>query len=231
MTIGIIAAMKEEIKLLEAILKEPKEHEIADQRFSIGKLNEKEIVLLQCGIGKVNAAIGTTLLNQLYQPKYIINTGVAGATGRSLNIGDIAISSKVCYHDVDLTAFGYKFGQMAQMHEHYSPSNDLIKIASVCSKQLSGYQAKKTLILSGDSFISNPEQINRIKKHFTEDFAIEMEAGAIAQTCYIFDTPFIIIRSISDIIGEDNKTNYENFLPLAAKRSADFVFTMLQHLT
>lgn len=232
MKIGIIGAMDDEIKLLKEQLVDPQNYDLANQKFSVGKLANHDVVLLKCGIGKVNAAVGTTLLNQLFHPDYIINTGCAGALGSSLEIGDITISSEVRYHDFDLTIFGYEFGQVAEMPACFIPDNHLVAIAEHCAKETANLTSiKKTLVLSGDSFISTSEQVTHLKNKFTESCVVEMEACAIAQVCYLFAVPFIIIRSISDHVEQsENKILYDNFMPLASKKSAEFVMCMLRKL-
>jgi adenosylhomocysteine nucleosidase len=231
MKIGVIGAMFEEVELLRDKMTNIKDEYFANQSFAIGEIENHEVILLNCGIGKVSAAIGTTLLIDKFAPNYIINTGVAGAMGSLFSIGDIIISSEIGYHDVDLTVFGYKIGQMSKMPPTFLPDKDLINIAEKCIERLTHAPIKKALILSGDSFINWPSQVSYIKKHFPADCVIEMEASAIAQVCHVFNVPFIIIRSISDIIeDEHNKIAYEKFLILAAQKSADFVLQMLKEL-
>ncbi len=231
MKIGIIGALDEEINLLKKELNTAKECKIAGQNFISGTLKNHDVIILRCGVGKVNAAIGTTLLNHLYHPKFIINVGSAGGISSSLNIGDIIISTEVSYHDVDLTAFGYEFGQASQMPKSYKPDSKLVKMAKNCAKYMKDQKVYIGLVTSGDSFISGYNQVCNIKEKFTEACAAEMEACAIAHVCYLFDTPFLIIRSISDVIYHDNnKKTYEESLPLVAKRLKELVLCILQEL-
>lgn len=234
MKIGIIGAMSEEVSLLTANLSNISEQKIAGQCFIVGMFKNHEIIILQCGIGKVNAAIGTTLLLHLYQPDYVINTGVAGGLCSSLKVGDIVAYSEVRYHDVDLTAFGYEFGQMAQMPAYYLPSDYLLGIAEKCLANItvnnSNNSAKKNLIVSGDSFINNTEQINIIKARFTDACVVDMESGAIAQVCHLLETPFIIIRSISDVPDSVRTESFTQFLTIAADKSAKLVIEMLKKI-
>lgn len=231
MKIGIIGAMEEEIAQLKSKLSNIKTHEIANQYLITGDFENHEIIILQCGIGKVNASLGTTLLINLYKPDCVINTGVAGGVSSGLNVGDIVISSEVRYHDVDLTNFGYEYGQMARMPACYLPSLYLISIVEKCLRNITGQKLIKGLIVSGDSFINRSEQTNYIRSKFSDVCAVDMEACAIAQVCYLFKTPFIIIRSISDTPDNGNSTiSYEQFLALAANKSAQLVLAMVKEM-
>jgi adenosylhomocysteine nucleosidase len=228
MKIGIIGAMNEELELLKSKLINPTEiTSVANQTFITGKLHNQDVILLKCGIGKVSSAIGTTLMNQLFSPSCIINTGSAGALGSQFNIGDVVIGESVCYHDADLTAFGYKIGQMAQMPPHFSPCENLLNLAYQSAKKLS-IPIKKALILSGDIFVNQNTQVEYIKNNFSSNCVVEMESCSIAHVCFSFNIPFLIIRSISDLVEEhENKIAYEKFLPLASKKSAEFVLEFI----
>jgi len=228
MKIGIIGAMEEELTLIKNKLLNPSLHEISQQHFWTGTLHGMDVVITKCGIGKVNTAIGTTLLNHCFNPNYVINTGTAGGLSSTLNVGDIIIPSEICYYDVDLTVFGYKIGQMAQMPPVYFPDANLVKIAEKCFDQQVQNKITRGLLVSGDSFVSTKQQIAYIKDNFENAIAIEMEACAIAQVCYALKVPFIIIRCISDIVGNNNKINHEQFLHIAADKSAKLVLSMLE---
>ena len=195
--IGIIGAMEEEVAILKDKLTDMNEISVAHVKFYRGKLNSKEVVLTQSGIGKVNAAISTTLLIEKFNPKLIINTGSAGALDESLSVGDMLISNDVVYHDVDATAFGYKLGQIPQMPLEFKSDQELLKsVETVINKN---YNAKIGQIVSGDSFIGSVDQRLTIKRQFPEAMAVEMEATAIAQTCHQFHVPFIVTRAVSDL--------------------------------
>lgn len=229
MRIGIIGAMDEEVELLKGKLDNMLEETIGGSEFYIGKLNGVDVVLLKSGIGKVNAAIGTTLLIEKYQPKYIINTGSAGGFETSLKVGDIVISTEVRYNDVDATVFGYEFGQVPRMPAFYEPNIELINVAEKSATEV-GVHSVKGLILSGDSFMSDEERIFDLKNKFKQALCSEMEAGAIAQVCYQFNCPFVIIRSLSDIAGSDAKVSYDQFLETASVNSAKLVLLMVDEL-
>jgi adenosylhomocysteine nucleosidase len=230
MRIGIIGAMEEEVVLLREQLTELKKNELAGCEFYTGYLNDQEVVLLKSGIGKVNAAIGTTLMIQLYKPDVILNTGSAGGFHTDLNVGDVVISTEVRHHDVDATIFGYEYGQVPQMPANYLPDQTLVEAAEKASTSVENIQVAKGLIASGDSFMSDHERVEDIRAKFPALYAAEMEAAAIAQTCYQFDVPFVIIRSLSDIAGKDARVSYDQFLKTASKNSAELVQKIVEEL-
>lgn len=228
--IGIIGAMEEEVVLLREQLTELEEKKIAGCEFYSGFLNNQEVVLLKSGIGKVNAAIGTTLLIQMYQPDAILNTGSAGGFHSGLNVGDVVISTDVRHHDVDATIFGYEYGQVPQMPANYLPNEKLVEVAVKAGENVQNIQVAKGLIASGDSFMSDHERVEDIRSKFPTIYAAEMEAAAIAQTCYQFSVPFVIIRSLSDIAGKDARVSYDQFLKTASKNSAELVQQIVEEL-
>lgn len=134
--IGIIGAMAQEVAQLAAQLEERRTRHHVGCTFHLGRLHGVEVVILQSGIGKVNAAVGTTLLLDVYQPEAIINTGSAGGFGEGLEIGDVVISSEVRHHDVDAVVFGYEHGQVPNMPAAYLPDERLVKVARECVESL-----------------------------------------------------------------------------------------------
>ncbi|MDC7218456.1 MAG: 5'-methylthioadenosine/adenosylhomocysteine nucleosidase [Spirochaetales bacterium] len=222
-TIGIIGAMEEEIRLLKDIFTCREQFEEGGVVFHLGETDRYRVVLMQCGIGKVNAAIGTTLLISRYNPLCIINTGSAGALDRELNQGDVIISSHVVHHDVDVTPFGYVMGQVPQLPETFIPEEKLVEVASRAAEEQAHLNVKKGAIASGDQFVSDLDRVDRIRKEFPEAVAAEMEAAAIGQTCHQFGKPFVIIRSISDRADSDAALSFEEFLETAAVNSARIV--------
>lgn len=227
---GIIAAMEAECEALKTAMNDIKEHQYGQMTFWQGMFNGRNIVLSQCGIGKVAAAVGTTLLIEKFSPKYIINTGSAGGFAADLNIGDIIVSEKMAYHDVDLTSFDhYVIGQMAGCEPEFYADNNLLETAANITPSDSKVKLRKGFIVSGDSFISAMEQQQKIQQDFPTADVIEMEAAAIAHTCVLLNTPFIAIRSVSDVINrQGNHIDFHEFLPIAAKNSLDIVSQILQ---
>jgi adenosylhomocysteine nucleosidase len=227
--IGIIGAMEPEIALLRSQLQNAHQSTIAHHQFYSGKLAQVDVILLQSGIGKVNAAIGTTLLIQEFKVDYIINTGSAGGLLPTLNVGDVIVSLEVRHHDVDVTVLGFKHGQVPTLPAAFLPHPELVSAAERAAIG-SHLNVKHGLIVSGDSFIHQPADVATIREHFSDAHAVEMEAAAISQVCHQFNIPFLIIRSISDIAGQESRTSFEQFLEPASKNSAEFVIKIIQEL-
>jgi len=222
--LGIIAAMEEEAEGLISQMENRTQEIRGSFTYHRGELFGKSAVLLQCGIGKVNSAVGTALMISEWSPAYILNTGSAGGFRKGLTIGDIVLSEEVIHHDVDAEVFGYAPGQVPGMPEGYRGDPGLLACALGLKPENPEVHLTGGVIASGDSFISKEEQIARITKVFPRVAACEMEAAAVAQTCHLFKTPFLIIRSISDVVGdEDNHMSFDEFLPLAARNSMDIV--------
>lgn len=228
--IGIIGAMEQEVALLKAQLTNSTTTEVADFVFYRGQLNGRDVVLVQCGIGKVAAAVATTLLIQLFQPVAVINTGSAGGFDPTLNVGDIVISTELRHHDVDVTAFGYEAGQVPRMPAAFAADARLIDAAEQSIRQLGFCQTKKGLITTGDVFMCDPVRIEQTRTTFPTMLAVEMEGAAIAQTCHQLHTPFVVIRSLSDIAGKESPTSFEAYLAIASKNSSAMVMQLLAQL-
>ncbi|MCE8001926.1 5'-methylthioadenosine/S-adenosylhomocysteine nucleosidase [Billgrantia ethanolica] len=229
--IGIIGAMAQEVDYLASLLEDRRTRSHVGCTFHHGKLHGVDVVILQSGIGKVNAAIGTTLLLDVYQPEAIINTGSAGGFGEGLEIGDIVVSSEVRHHDVDAVAFGYEHGQVPQMPAAYLPDTRLVTLARECVEELGEVKVVEGLIATGDVFMACPELVTKTRSRFPTMLAAEMEAAAIAQTCHLYGCPFVVIRAVSDIPGGgDNHLSFEQFLEKAAAHSARMVERMVLRL-
>ncbi|WP_243546626.1 5'-methylthioadenosine/adenosylhomocysteine nucleosidase [Pseudodesulfovibrio tunisiensis] len=231
MKIGIIAAMDEELVQLTAQLDQRSDMRIGQFDFHVGKINGIEVILSRCGIGKVNAAVGATLLLEKFKPNYLINIGVAGGFSNEVNVGDVVISSEVRHFDADATAFQYELGQIPQMPANYKADSNLLRIAGKVKLGDTNVAVHQGAILSGDTFVHTPQHISFLAEKFPEAMAVEMEGAAIAQTGFLFDIPFILIRSISDRIRDtDNKSVYENSLNKAAESSVRMALGILQSM-
>lgn len=181
------------------------------------------VVLLRSGIGKVNAAIATTVLLHKYAPDYVINTGSAGGFNDELSIGDVVISTEVCHHDVDVTVFNYEYGQVPGLPATFVADEMLLEIAAKSAEEISSVKVVKGLIATGDSFMNDADRVKFVQEKFPSLQAAEMEGAAIAQVAYQFGTPFVVIRSLSDIAGEESNISFEQFLDTAARNSAQLV--------
>lgn len=230
MKIAVIGAMEQEVELLRAALQDAKTETIANSEYTTGTYEGKEVVLLKSGIGKVNAAMSTTILLEKFNPKVVINTGSAGGFDAALNVGDIVISDEVRHHDVDVTAFGYEIGQMAGMPAAYKSDEKLMEVAKQAVKEVGEHHYSVGLICSGDVFMSNPERVEAVREDFPTMKAVEMEAAAVAQVCHQFNTPFVVIRALSDIAGQESSMSFDEFLPVAAKHSTEIVLNAITKL-
>ncbi|PHI29661.1 5'-methylthioadenosine/S-adenosylhomocysteine nucleosidase [Budvicia aquatica] len=229
MKIGIIGAMEQEVTLLRDKIENCETFERAGCEIYTGKLNGIDVALLKSGIGKVAAALGTTLLLELCRPDLVINTGSAGGLDPTLSVGDIVVSDEVRYHDVDVTAFGYEPGQMAGCPVAFIADKLLVQLAERCISECK-LHAVRGLICSGDAFINGSAPLERIRKTFPSVAAVEMEATAIAHVCHQFDVPFVVVRAISDVADKESHQSFDEFLILAAQQSSLIVSTMLRAL-
>ncbi|XXN63953.1 5'-methylthioadenosine/S-adenosylhomocysteine nucleosidase [Enterobacter ludwigii] len=229
MKVGIIGAMEQEVTLLRDKIENRQTLTLAGCEIYTGTLNGVEVALLKSGIGKVAAALGTTLLLQLCKPDAVINTGSAGGLAPTLKVGDIVVSDEVRYHDADVTAFGYEPGQMAGCPAAFVADDTLIAAAERVIKQLD-LNAVRGLVVSGDAFINGAEPLARIRTTFPQAIAVEMEATAIGHVCHQFNVPFVVVRAISDVADQESHLSFDEFLSVAAKQSSLMVENLLVQL-
>ncbi len=229
MKVGIIGAMEQEVILLREKIENRQTLQRGGCEIYTGKLHGVDVALLKSGIGKVSAAMGTTLLLEHCRPDVVINTGSAGGLAPSLKVGDIVVSTEVRYHDADVTAFGYEPGQMAGCPAAFVAEPQLIELAERCITTLD-LNAVRGLICSGDAFINGAEPLARIRATFPQVSAVEMEAAAIGHVCHLFDTPFVVVRAISDVADSESHLSFEEFLVVAAQQSTLMVDAMVQAL-
>ena len=226
--IGIIGAMAQEVNILAGQLDNAERYEHAGFVFHTGTRHGLEVIILQSGIGKVNAAVGTAILLERHQPDAIINTGSAGGFATNLAIGDVIISDEVRHHDVDAVVFGYELGQVPGMPAAYHADSRLRDIARGAIAALGEVNVREGMIATGDAFMADPERVATTRAQFPTMLAVEMEGAAIAQTCYLYGCPFVVIRALSDIPGSgDNHLSFEQFLDIAADHSSRMVDQML----
>ena len=230
MILGIIGAMPVEIEVLKEQLNDLNKEIQGSFEFYSGTLEGVKVVVLLSGIGKVSATVATTLLIERYKPDYIINTGTAGGL-KNVQMGDVVLGIQVGYHDADLTVFGYKLGQMAQQPYHFIANEYLVNLANEAFKDLDVNQnVLQGLILSGDQFMNDPVQVERVKDSFPDALAVEMESAAIAQTCFQLEVPFIVIRSISDMAGDGDSKSYDTFVRKAGAISAQMIINCIKKI-
>lgn len=224
MRIGVLTAMTSEYEQLAALLADAQQCEKGGILYLVGRISSNEIVLRQCGIGKVNAAVGTAELIRSFAPDAIVSTGVAGGIDASLAVMDVVVSSSIVYHDV-WCGMGCEYGQVQGMPAVFAADEKLCSVATSlndCPENVTRIHAG--LICTGDQFITSREELDKIKSNFSAGLAVDMESAAIAQTCHIYGVPFVSFRIISDTPGVDKHIEqYENFWGEMANRS--FVVT------
>lgn len=228
--IAVIGAMEEEVAVLKNKMSNVSTTSMGGCEYYQGEFNGKSIILTKSGIGKVAAAVATTLLISQFKPDIIINTGSAGGYDSELNVGDVVISDEVRFHDIDVTAFGYEIGQMAEQPAAFKADEKLIELALQATKDNPQLSIKKGLICTGDIFMADPVKAEIARQNFPSMKACEMEAAAIAQVCHQFSLPFVIILSLSDIAGKKSELSFEEFLPTAAKNASILVEAIINKL-
>ena len=230
MKIAIIGAMEEEVQLLREALQDAQSERIAGTEYTAGTYEGKEVVLMKSGIGKVSTAMSTAILLDRYKPTVVINTGSAGGYDPTLKVGAIVISDEVRHHDVDVRVFGYEIGQVPQMPAAFKSDAQLIDVAKEAVEAIGEHPYGIGLICSGDVFMSDPERVELVRSQFPTMKAVEMEAAAVAQVCYQFGIPFVVIRALSDIAGQQSNISFDEFLPVAAKHSTQVVLKAIELL-
>lgn len=225
---GIIGAMEEELASLKSAMQITSTRTIAGMEFCEGTLDGKAVVVVQCGMGKVNAGIcAHTLINEFGCAR-IINTGVAGSLDAKIDIGDIVVSTDAVQHDFTVEAIGFEKGEIPYTGLYAFPADETLRALAVGATHTVApeIQVFEGRVCTGDQFISTREQKEEILSNFGGE-CCEMEGGAIAQACYLNDTPFVIIRAISDKADDSEEINYEQFKEAAATRCAAIVRTMV----
>ena len=221
MKFAIIVAMGKEMDLLRQLLDDEKEQSFHHLHCYSGRVGVHEVLALQCGIGKVNAAIGAWSVIERFKPDAVINTGVAGGVGTA--VMDVVVGSRVAYHDVWCGPES-QWGAVQGLPLYYEGDESLLALIQA------GPKIKKGLICSGDCFIDTPAQVESIKAHFPDVMAVDMESGAIAQVCRIAGVPFLSVRVISDSPGAvaDNTAQYEDFWSEAPRHTFHIIRDLLR---
>ncbi len=224
--IGIIGAMQVEIERLCSLIENCETKELFGRKFYCGIIRKKEVVVVESGIGKVNAAVTTSILCNNFNIDLIINTGVAGGVG-DLKPFDLIISDKLMYHDFDLTPIGYKKGVIPSTGKTFDTSIEARSICEAIAKE-KNISYKIGNIASGDIFATNPSIVNDLELDIK---AVEMEGAAIAHTAKIYNKPFVALRVISDILGTENQgVSFNQVEKKAAEYASLFVFEIIGKL-
>ena len=221
--------MEEEIKRLKEEITDETVTTIANQTFYDGVLHNKPVTVVRSGIGKVNASIATTLLIQEFKVDAVINTGSAGGIGEGLHVGDIVISTETAYHDVDATAFNYRYGQLPGKEPRFKASDQWGQALEKAGEK-TGLNVKRGLIVSGDQFIASSEAIKEILNNFPDALSSEMEGAAVGQVATDHQIPYVVVRAMSDTGDEDAGVSFDDFIIDAGKRSANMLLQLFADL-
>lgn len=234
--IGIVVAMEEEKNAVYKLMKDIELEESYELDFYKGKIQGKRCILVQSGVGKVNAARTTQILIDKYKVNRVINVGAAASINPMLNIGDILIGKYVVQHDFDITAFGHSKGYITGVGNNVRCDSDfLYKVEEKLKKEKEfskkeekerNYNIKIGIVATGDVFCSEIDMRDEIRGTFNAD-AVDMECGAIGQVCYLDDVPFIVIRGISDTPDGNNAGTFDKNLELASRRCSEVLNEIL----
>ncbi len=229
--IGIIGAMDVEVQTLKDTSEIESTKAITGMEFCEGRLGNKNVVIVKCGMGKVNAGVCANILINHFGCTKIINTGVAGSLDNKIDIGDVIVSVDAVQHDFDASPLGFANGEIPYTGLYAFKADEALRQAAVKAVKESapGKHVFEGRICSGDQFIAAAEKKNKIINDFG-GLCCEMEGGAIAQVCYLCNVPFVIIRTVSDKPDETEIVEYKDFEAEAAAMCADIVSYMVQEL-
>ena len=220
--IGIICAEEKELLEIKRLMINTKEKNIYEKTFYIGNIENKDIVLVKCNVGKVNSARVCQMLIDNFNIELVINVGTAGSVDNRLDIGDIVVASELVQYDFDVTPFGRKLGEIENIGESIKVEENLLNL-------FNDMNVKKGIIASGDKFITEKEEKDNIRKIF-KALCIEMEGASIAQVCYLDKIPFLVIRSITDKLDGSSKVDFEMFLESSSNIAADILKNILSKM-
>ena len=227
---GIVGAMEDEVASLKSAMKISAKTTVAGMEFCEGTLDGQSVVVVQCGMGKVNAGICAHTLINTFGVTQVINTGVAGSLDSAIDIGDIVVSTDAVQHDFDVSPIGFVRGEIPYTGLYAFPADAALRARAVSAVQAAAPEVKvfEGRVCSGDQFISSRGQKETILSNFG-GMCCEMEGGAIAQACYLNETPFVIIRAISDKADDSEEMSYAEFEQAAAERCAAITRWFIAH--
>ncbi len=203
-------------------------HTIAGNRYFEAKYKGHDIIVAYSKIGKVFASLTASVLIEHFKVQKLLFSGVAGAINEKLHIGDLIAATKLCQHDLDITAFGHPYGYVPEGKVYVKSDPYLRMLAQEVAKER-GIELKEGIIATGDQFIADPKRKEWIKKTFYAD-ALEMEGAAVAVVCDAYDVPFFVLRSISDAADMDASFDFDEFLRSSSRVSADFIIALLDKI-
>lgn len=218
---GIICAMQVEADGLIALAENTQTQTIAGMKFTTGTINSKDVVIVVCGVGKVNAAMCAFALIDRFKPSEVINSGVAGSVSTEITIGDIVVGTKAVEHDMNTTALGDKHGEVSfpgYTKIFFDCDSEISRRLTQVCKALPDTKVESGIIASGDIFVSDRRQRQKIHDRFGA-LACEMEGAAIGHVCFCCGVPFGILRAISDDMDENKGVDFVKFTELASKKT------------
>ena len=221
MKLGIIGAMDVEVAALKAKMENNVVTNRAGMAYCEGRLEGIDCVVVQCGVGKINAAMCTQILIDCFSVTHIVNTGIAGSLCADLDIGDLVISRDAIHHDFDLRFWGRPIGQVPGMDVIAFPADvALMETALAAAEAENPGHNRVGRVASGDQFICSREQKDKIIAD-TAALCAEMEGASIAHTAYRNGIPYVIVRAISDKADDSAEMDYPTFEAIAAQRCAN----------
>lgn len=232
MKIGIIVAMDKEFAQLKTLLSDSKTEHRNHKDFVTGNIGNNEVIMQQCGIGKVNSTIGAVEMIDAFKPDLIISTGVAGGADIRLNVTEVVVATSCVYHDA-YCGEECEFGQILGMPATFDTPQELVAKALAINELPDNIhpQIHAGQIVSGDWFVDSKEKMRSILAHFPQAMAVDMESCSIAHTCHIYQTPFISFRIISDVPLKDTKAQqYFDFWAKMAEGSFQVTKAFLERL-
>jgi len=224
---GIIAALPMEVRILKAALEEEKTVSKGISEFYTGKIGENEVILLQCGMGKVSAAAGAQAMISLFEPDCIINTGCAGGIGKGIGIGDVVLATATAEWDLDTIAIGNPRGFVSSMGQVKMEADGALR-AVLRAAVPEDVKVREGLVVSGDAFVSTKEQREIILGAFPDALCAEMEGAAIGHVATENGVPFAVVRCMSDTADAESHVDFAEFARIAGEKSAAILLTMLK---
>lgn len=225
--IGIIGALADEVSDLISRLKGHTVQALGSIDFHLGELEGKSVVIAKCGVGKVFAAICAEAMIIGFSPKLIVNTGVGGALAKGLSVTDTVVADKLVQHDMDTSPIGDPVGLISGINKVWFETDERAREILVRSAEKLGLKAVTASVASGDKFIADKADKEKIVANFGASVC-EMEGAAIAHTAFVNNTPFVVIRAISDSADEGSSMDYMTFMPIAAKNSAALTLELVR---
>lgn len=231
MKLGIIGAMADEVALLKQHTNVTESVERCGTTYTVGTLNGHDVVLVVCGVGKVNAAVCAQVLVDCFEVTHLVFTGVAGSLNAEIDICDIVVSTDCVQHDMDASGLGYAPGVIPYQEVSFFTADDMLRSTVVRAVHEAAPEVKvfEGRIASGDQFVSDAMAKERIVRQFGA-LCCEMEGASVAQVAWLNGIPFVVVRAISDKADGSAEMDYPSFMKQAAHHSSSIVERLMQLL-